>query len=228
MIAQKKNRSIFIFLVTAFLIQGCMQVKSEESATPTVQNTATSTQTKIPQTQIAQTSPTATRTKTPEPQATIRATKGNLFIRRGPDMAYNPVGVLYKDITANIIARDVLTRWVQIVVPDSAQTGWVSVQTQFSKIEGDLSALPEFKITDWPVAGYVRNCTNHGIVLEPGEIYIDSVLRDPENLVWVYPGHYKVYDVDTPEVVELESIETREGLTIDVHEDGAGDYRKCP
>jgi len=229
-----KQKSLFIFLLIVFFTQACnMQVTADVTATPTTQKIASLTPTRMrptPTEIIATATKTLLPSVTPAPQVTISAVKGNLFIRRGPDMAYNPIGVLYKNTTTNVVARDVLSKWAQIIIPNSTQTGWVSVLTQYSKVEGNLGTLPEFKITDWPIAGYVRNCTNHQMLLIPGDIYVDSVLRDPENLVWVYPGHYQVYDINMPDPFEVEvaEIDMREGLTIDIGEDGAGDHRKCP
>src|SRR5687767_13562837 len=98
-------------------------------------------------------------TPTSFPNVTVTAIKGNLFIRRGPDMAYNPTGILYKGISAKAIARDVLSDWVQIMIPNSQSTGWVSIQTQYSKVNGEVQALPGFTPTDWPLSAYLRNCT---------------------------------------------------------------------
>jgi hypothetical protein len=100
--------------------------------------------------------------------------------------------------------------------------------TQYSKVEGNVSALPEFKITDWPIAGYVRNCTFHRMFLVPGDIYVDSLFNQPENLVWINPGIYDVYDIDMPDLVKVDTIEAREGITIDLRYTGAGNKRKCP
>ncbi|MDD2923231.1 MAG: hypothetical protein PHQ36_13175, partial [Anaerolineales bacterium] len=91
------------------LTQACTRVKLETPALPTAQNIASPTQTEIVPTQTAQAYPTATLilpTETSAPQVTIRAVNGNIFIRRGPDMAFNPVGVLYKDSTALVVAHD--------------------------------------------------------------------------------------------------------------------------
>ena len=50
-------------------------------------------------------------------------------------MPYNPIGVLYKGTSADVIARDVLSKWVQVVIPNSDETGWVSIQTRIFQIE---------------------------------------------------------------------------------------------
>jgi hypothetical protein len=149
MIKPLKYRSVAVILLFALTIQACAQAgfdmpralptardieptsseaRSEPSATPTVQ-VEIPTATKI--------IPTPTSSL---PIVSVSAVKGNLFIRRGPDMGFNPVAVLYKDKSAEVLARDVLSKWVKIKFPNSDKTGWVSIQTQYSLIEGDLKA----------------------------------------------------------------------------------------
>ena len=162
------QRKILTATLTIMLLQACMQVRVDAPpALPTPQDietvaiseqpaaTATSTPTTVPAT-ATEISPTATT----QPRVVISAVKGNIFIRRGPDMAFNPIGVLYKDTSAPVIARDVLSNWVQIVIPNSDQKGWISIQTQYSKVDGDLKTLPEFTTTEWTTPAYLRNCTH--------------------------------------------------------------------
>jgi hypothetical protein len=225
------HKRLSIFLLLVLFAQACnMQVKSDAAATPTLQKTATPTRTKVPPTltQMVTATMVIIPSMTPAPVVTITAVKGNLFIRRGPDMAYNPIDVLYKGTTANVVARDVLSKWVQIAIPNSKKTGWVSLMTEYSQVAGDVGALPEFKVTDWPIAGYVRNCMYHRMFLEPGDIYVESRYREPENLVWINPGHYIVYDVDMPDVMQIGELDMREGIVVDITEDGTGERRKCP
>lgn len=177
--------------------------------------------------------PTSTPTEfspapTSLPEVTITAVKGNLFIRRGPDLAYNPIGVLYNGTRADAIARDVLSGWVQILIPNSGHKGWVSVQTNYSRVEGDLHALPDFTSTDWPVAAYLRNCTQHEMYILPGEITLPSSLGYPENETWLYPGKYTVYDLDVADYPEVMKVDIREGSDIEILVDGVGEHRKCP
>lgn len=162
------------------------------------------------------------------PRVTISAVKGNLFIRRGPDMAFNPVDVLYEGTSAKAIARDVLADWVQIEIPNSNKTGWVSVQTKYSQVSGDLNALPGITTTEWPVAAYLRNCTHHRMLIMPGEITLPSYFGSPENEIWLYPGTYTVLDYELPDLPEVMEVEIREGLTVDIMDDGLGEHRKCP
>lgn len=225
-----KQKRILVFLATVLLLQACMQVKLETSAPPTAQQIVSPTQTKIIPTQTARIFPTATLilpTETAAPDVTIGAVKGNVFIRRGPDMAYNPISVLYKDTTAKVVAHDVLFKWAQIMIPNSKEKGWVSLQTQYAKIEGDINALPEQKAADWPQPAYLRNCTHHQLFIQPGAFYLDTSYT-VENEIWLYPGHYVVYDIDMPDTPSIAEINMSEGATVEINEDAAGEYRKCP
>jgi len=233
-----KQRSVSILLLFGFLLQACMQVRLDTPpALPTARNIETITteeQAAVPATPTAQIeTPTATATEisptpTTLPKVTISAIKGNIFIRRGPDTAYNPIGVLYKDTSAGVIRRDVLSNWVQIAIPNSDHTGWVSIQTDYSKVDGDLKALPEFTPTDWPIPAYLRNCTHHQMYIMPSEIVLPSSLANPENEVWLYPGTYTVYDIDVPGEPEVLQVDIREGITVEILDDGLGEHRKCP
>ncbi|MBI5841826.1 MAG: SH3 domain-containing protein [Chloroflexi bacterium] len=160
---------------------------------------------------------------------TITAVNGNLYIRRGPGLAYNPIGVLAKGESASVLARDILSDWVQISIPSQpGQTGWVSIMTGYSSMDGDVAGLPGIQVTDWPVASYLRNCTHHQMIVKPGDIIIPSLLQYPENEVWIYPGTYTVYDLDMDQYPEVAIVQLREGVEIDISLDGNGDKRKCP
>ena len=230
------QRRILAATLTVMLLQACMQVRVDAPpALPTPQDietvaiseqpaaTATSTPTTVPAT-ATEISPTATT----QPRVVISAVKGNIFIRRGPDMAFNPIGVLYKDTSAPVIARDVLSNWVQIIIPNSDQKGWISIQTQYSKIDGDLKTLPEFTTTEWPTPAYLRNCTHHQMYILPAEVILLSSFDQPDNMVWLYPGTYTVYDLEVSGEPEVTTVEVREGVTVEILDDGAGEHRKCP
>lgn len=168
-------------------------------------------------------------TPVPGTDVAITAVMGNLYIRRGPGMAYNPIGVLNKGETLSILARDILSKWVQVPLPDQpGQFGWISIQTKYSAIQGDISSLPGVQVDFWPVAGYVINCSYHEMVLQPGDIIIPSLFTDPENEVWVYPGSYTVYDLALPDAPEVMNIEMREGLEVEILVNGLGEKHKCP
>jgi hypothetical protein len=228
-----KYRNIFSTLLLAVMMQSCFNMQLNPPALPTPRAIETVSQT--------ESNPTITPTHTSMPTATLQmatptaalanvtitAVKGNLNIRRGPDVAYNPISVLYKGESAKVIAHDVLTKWAQIVIPGSDKTGWVSLLTSYSSVEGDLAALPGFTVDDWPVIAYLRNCTHHEMFIMPGEITLPSSFGAPENEIWLNPGHYTVYDLEVPDLPEVKSFDIREGQEIEIIDDGAGEHRKC-
>lgn len=238
----QKQRSISIALLFVFLIQACTQVRLDappalptppkiESATgeaipPFGASAAPSIQVGTPT--VAPTAMEIPATPTSHPKVSISAIKGNLFIRRGPDMAYNPIDVLYQDTSVAVLKRDVLSKWVQIIIPNSNKTGWVSIQTKYSKVDGDLKSLPEFTPTDWPIPAYLRNCTHHQMYILPAEIVLPPSFAEPENEIWLYPGTYTAYDIDVPGEPETLQFDIREGVTREILVDGLGERRKCP
>jgi hypothetical protein len=186
----------------------------------------------------AHASPTIDFTRTPPPadnptptvpaKVTITAVKGNLFVRRGPDLAFNPVGVLYEGTSAVAIGQDMLSNWVQVELPHAGGTGWISVRTRYSDLSGDPASLPRITQTEWPLAAYLRNCTHHRMYILPAEITLPSSLEFPENEVWLYPGRYTVYDLDVPDEPAVMDVDVREGIEVEVRVDGLGEKRKCP
>lgn len=234
--SSQKIKNIAGALLFIFLAQACVQFKAD-APTPTARDTkapASEEQVSLPSTPTATIeSAVPTKTEIPStvtsiPNVTITVVKGNLFIRRGPDMAFNPVGVLYKDTSAKVVARDVLSDWVQIQLPNSDETGWVSVQTEYSQVEGDLESLPEYTPTVWPVAAYLLNCTHHSMYILPGEIVIPSSYEYPDNEIWIYPGTYTVHDMDVSGDPEVMDFTIKEGQSIEIRWDGSGEKRKCP
>lgn len=234
-----ERRNIFILLLLVLFIQGCMRTRlnapaviPDSQATQPVSTEEPIEPSVTPRIQIDTPVPTATAiiipTETLLPKVTISATKGNVFIRRGPGLAYNQIGVLYKGTSADVIARDVLLRWVQIAIPDSDRTGWVSLKTEFTELNGELSTAPEFTVTDWPLPAYLYNCTEHDMYIMPGEIVLTSYFTHPDNQVWLYPGTYTVYDDMMPGRPEVKTVEIREGVNDAIVVDGSGNSHKCP
>jgi len=194
----------------------------ERSARPTVESQMS------PNMETANAEPPTTPSATTA-VVTVTAVDGNLFIRRGPHMAFNQIGVLYKGESAAAVGRDVLARWVQIAMPSqSGIMGWLSVQTRFSSVHGEVKALPVIDTLDWPDAGTLRNCTYHEMLVQPGDVVIPSLSEFPDNEMWIYPGEYKVYDLEVAGEPDVLSVTMREGIDIDIREDGNGERRKCP
>ena len=131
----QKYRILSIVLLFVLLTQACTLVRlNAPPALPTAQDIepfSTEEQVTLLPTQTAMDEipvPTATKispTAASFSEVKISAVKGNLFIRRGPDMSFNPVGVLYKDTSAEVIARDILSKWVQVKIPNSDKTYFV-------------------------------------------------------------------------------------------------------
>jgi hypothetical protein len=229
-------RNASIALIFVFLSHACAPVNATPSL-PTAQKIESpSANADIP-------TPTATLeivfpTKTeipvavavaPVPTVMLNVVKGNLFIRRGPNMAFNTIGVLYKNTSAKVIARDVLSDWVQIEIPNSDKTGWVSIQTDYSKIEGNLQDLTELSPTEWPESTYLLNCTHHNMYVLPDEVVIPSSYEYPDNDIRIYPGiYYTVYDIDVPDNPQVAELTAHEGEEVEIREDGLGERRKCP
>jgi hypothetical protein len=234
----QKYRYVSIALLIVLVTQACAQVRLDvPPALPTARDIApftTEEQANLLPTQTSTVEiPIPIETEIPPtatsfPKVTISAVKGNLFIRRGPDMAFNPIGVLYKDTSAEVIARDVLSKWVQIKISNSDKTGWISIQTNYSQIEGEIQNLPEYTPTEWPIAAYLRNCTHHQMYVMPSEVVISSSFAFPDNEIWVYPGTYTVYDIDVPGDPEVGQFVIKEGSNMEIRDDGLGEHRKCP
>lgn len=228
-----KYRNIFSALLLAVMTQSCLRMQLNSPALPTPRPietvsraefnpTSTPTETLIPTNTSAPFTPTPVLTK-----VTITAVKGNLNIRRGPDVAFNPIAVLYKGSSATVIAHDVLTKWAQVQIPGSDKTGWVSLLTDYSSVEGDMASLPGFTPDEWPVIAYLINCTHHEMFIMPGEITLPSAYNVPENEIWLNPGHYTAYDLEVPDLPEVKSFDIREGQEIEIIDDGSGEHRKC-
>ncbi|GAB4546980.1 MAG: hypothetical protein Fur002_22560 [Anaerolineales bacterium] len=222
------SRRLFLILFTLLFLTAACQPRVEQNLPAGMTAQPTQTLPPVVATRTLLPAPTETPlpTSTPAPAVIIRAVKGNLFIRRGPDMAYNPIGVLYEGSSAAVLGHDPLFKWAQVNLPNGGAQGWVSLQTQYSQVDGDLNAAPQVSVTDFPQAAYLRNCTHHRMYILPGDFYLESSYS-VENLIWLYPGHYVVYDMDMPDLVEVAEVDMREGATIDVRVDGAGEKRKC-
>lgn len=127
------------------------------------------------------------------------------------------------------MARDVLGDWLQIPLPGANEdTGWISVQTRFTAVSGDVMSLPEIEPAYWPVLAFLRNCTHDMLVAEPTGLQIPPVDAFPENDVRVNPGRYAVHDADAEGYPKVLTVDVKEGSAIDLRLDGNGRKRKCP
>lgn len=230
-------RVVLAALLVMLLLQGCFRARTRNGVIAPTQDELSyaTTFTPAPVTPTSLSSPTLVPTSTeisPTPQlsVTISAVGGNLYIRRGPDTRYDRIGVLKKSMSARVIAQDQLSRWVQINLPGSELTGWVSVQTDFSQVDGDLDQIPYLTFTDWPLPAYVVNCTEHDLLIEPGEWYLYSLYSSvsDKNEYQLDPGVYTVKDLFVAGEPKFETIDVREGTTTYITVDGLGENHKCP
>lgn len=173
--------------------------------------------------------PVTIASSTPEPPIiVVSAVKGNVFIRRGPELAFNPVSVLMDGQSARALARDVLSKWLQISIPDHpGETGWISIQTHFIEVSGDVKDLPESTPTDWPILASLRNCTHHLMIAQPAGIFIPAANTFPDNEVQINPGVYTVHDIEVDGSPEVMEVEIKEGSEIEIRNDGNGEHKKC-
>jgi hypothetical protein len=222
----------FLIALLAFIGQACGVTQKPIPATPTAIFSVT--ETPSPSVELYTTSPsiisTATLlpTLTAEP-VTVVALKGDLFIRRGPDLAFNPISVLKDGQSATALSRDVLGDWLQIPLPDQPSvSGWISIQSHFTVVNGDVMSLPEFNQTDWPVAASLRNCTHHQMEADPAGIILPPVDNFPDNEVRINPGTYIIHDIDMDGNPSVLKVVLKEGSAVDVRTDGTGERRKCP
>lgn len=78
-----------------------------------------------------------------EGAATCDVITGGLNLRYGPGVVYAPpLGVLDRGTQMEPRARNPAGTWVEIVVPGTQQTGWVSSAERFIACDVDLSTLP--------------------------------------------------------------------------------------
>lgn len=221
------------------LVQGCFRGQSGSALITTTEEAVVraATFTPAPPTFTPPPSPTPAPaavevSPTPELTAnvTVTAARGNLYIRRGPGTPYDRIGVLSKGESAVVIGRDVLSKWVQIQIPglDEA-TGWVSLLTEFSEIQGDLSQVPAFTFTDWPQPAYIENCTEHDLLILPNELYLYNLYANDKylNEVQIDPGTYNIQDLFVDGEPVYMTVDVREGQTLYITENALGEMHKC-
>jgi hypothetical protein len=157
----------------------------------------------------------------------VTAINGNMNIRRGPGVDYNPTGVLTAGDSAVAIGRDRVRRWLYIENQTaSGPTGWVSLLTQFTEIEGDVDDLPVVE-ADPAVPAFIRNCTKHTLWVLPAQVELLPKASEPYNEERFPPGEYQIYDLDVSSDESIDEINLREGLSVDVIRDGNDEKSKC-
>ena len=186
-------------------------------STPTVTGTATEqksvSSTPTPPTQLEQTY-----------QVSITVSGGNLSVRRGPSVDYNPIGFLADGAIAEVIGRDRVKRWVQIIY--NGKKGWVSTLTSYSEVEGPLDSLPVVYVAPASPA-VIRNCTKHILWIMPSQVQLLTKFEQPYNEARFGTGLYQVYDLDGIDGVIIQEVNLLEAQTVEILRDGLGEKSKC-
>jgi len=167
--------------------------------------------------------PPATSSAPPSPTAggsavLVRAS-GNVFIRRGPGLAYNAVSYLQPGQTANAHGRNASTDWLYVERPDTPGAfGWVALGT-YASVEGDPLTL-EVRAVEPAEPAYLRNCTPHPMRILPGDFILAEQFNAPNNVHQVNPGTYEAYDQNQEGNPMVLNPTIREGQTVNIVTDG--------
>ena len=248
MIVKLKAPTILtLFFIAALGLQSCAFSSSQGEALPTAStpgeiptwtprpqdltSTALPTATRPAPVSVAQSAtatPTSLPASPPTPKTvTFSVENGNLNVRRGPSVDYNFVGVLYDGETALAVGRDRISRWVLIELPgQTGVRGWVTTETDYSRIQGDVSILP-FVTVEPAIPAYIRNCTKHEMIVYPPEIQLLSKYDAPYNEERFGVGEYQVYDLENPKDEAILVVSLSEGKAVDILYDWTGEKSKC-
>lgn len=237
----KSLKAYFVFLVFTLVVTACSAVQTQPPALtePVIQSQPSAVELSNLSVPTADTQnvslaeiPTPTIEVAPSPTApniTVTVVNGDLSIRTGPDMSFDAIAMLQDGETVTALARSIMDGWVQIQIPSQAgETGWISIQTNYSIINGNLLDLPRIDVVEWNVGSYLNNCTTHQMIVQPGGAILQPVGNSTEKGVWFPPGTYSVYDLDVdgqPVVANLTVLEHRE---YNICKDGDGQRWSCP
>jgi hypothetical protein len=242
MIPRRRVQAIFSLLsLTACLLGACAtSVPGQGKQVPLeTQTSYIPTWTPLPLTQVQEGSaetatPTATervkviRTATPT-AATVLITvlNGDMNIRRGPGVDYNPIGVMSQGQSAVAVGRDRVRRWLFVEIPSGeVPSGWVSALTEFTEVTGDVDQLPVVTVEPANPA-FIRNCTKHTLWVLPVQVQLLPKVNEPYNEERFPPGEYLVFDLDVSDDDVIQEVNLREGLVVEILYDGNNEKSKC-
>jgi hypothetical protein len=171
-----------------------------------------------------QVAPTATK-----PVVTVTAVNGDLSIRRGPDISFDAIAALKDGETVKALARSIMDGWVQIPIPSQeGKTGWVLLKTNYFVVNGNVLDLPRVDAVKWNIGSYLINCTPHRMLVQPGDVILESVDGAPNNRVWFSPGLYSVYDLDVTGQPVAANLSVTEHREFHILKDGSRKQWTCP
>jgi len=224
----KSSKIYFLILMLAVTAQACSAAPTPSPAATksATQNQPSAIESSNVAISLAQT-PTPTIEVAPSailPAVMVTVVNGDLSIRTGPDLSFDAIAKLQDGETVAVLARSIMDGWVKIQIPSQAgETGWISIQTNYSIVTGNLLDLPRIDVVEWNVGSYLNNCTTHQMIVKPS-----NIILQPQSRVWFTPGTYSVYDLDVdgqPVVANLTVLEHRE---YNIRKDGDGQRFDCP
>jgi hypothetical protein len=117
----------------------------------------------------------------------IAASGGNLTIRRGPGVAYNPVGLLRSGESALVVGRNEAGDWAYVERPgEPGKYGWI-YNGNFASLEGDLVSQRVVRSEPGQPAHH-RNCTSHPMRVLPTDFILAERFAEPSNAQQVFQG----------------------------------------
>ncbi len=225
---QNQTRNLLKLAPAVLLLLSCslpFAIASRNGAppTPVVNGNPIDTATVMP---AAPSSPTATPGANPAVVLTV--TSGSLNVRRGPSIYYDSLDFIKSGESATAKARNSQGDWLLIPLPgDPSSYGWVSTLTEFSNVQGDVNSLP-VNNPDPAQPAYIRNCTFHPMLIQPGNILLAPQVNTPQNKHQFAPGNYSAYDQNQQGKPKVKLILLKEGDSIDITKDGLGNTYYCP
>jgi len=180
--------------------------------------------------------PTDTLTPTPAAsatanQATVTASITAANIRRGPSLAYNATGGLLLGTSTTVYGRNSDGTWIYVAIPgQSGKYGWMTALAQYVTVSVNVMDLPLAPYGP-PVPAFIENCTNHTLLVAPGNISIPD-RNNTNNKVQLYPDTYYVFDEYVKDLhnnnVQVLTVNLVEGEIADIVKNGNGNMYSCP
>jgi hypothetical protein len=195
----------------------------EATASPTMTEPAT----EIPPTETA-TEEIPSPTAIPSVVIVTATSNGSLGILRGTSMYYDTLGYLQNGQSSQATARNNDGSWLYIYIPAYPSVyGWAFVGTQYSLVQGDVSSL-EIRPVDPAVPAYIRNCTYHPMLIQPGNVLLQPQTDSKNNKKQFPPGSYAAYDQSAEGKPKVSAITLKEGVSVDIKKDGLKNSYSCP
>jgi hypothetical protein len=196
-------------------------------ATATETVAATDTATQIPATDTPL-PPTLAPTATSSAVTVTAAPNGSLGILRGDSTFYDVMGYLQNGQTSTASARNSDGTWLYIYVPNYPTVfGWAFIGSVYSTVQGDVNSLP-VKFIDPAVPAYIRNCTFHPMLIQPGNVLLQPQTDLTNRQKQFQPGTYTAYDQSAQNKPLVLSVTLKEGVSVDIVKDGLKNTYTCP